>query len=409
MKLIVCGPPHSGKSVFLGGLCHNLPRDKYFLFRACPDGEGTWLQRHYDDQSVAALRRKGEFSPELVNWYCQSLAHCEMAPIILVDIGGRCSVENARIIREGGITHAVILASKEEAIPEWERFLANLGIKIIAIIKSEYLDTEDKVEGMREGVLYASCHHLDRQDVVSNRPAIMAVAAMILDSDSLPAGAEKSAEAKGEDSIMLSFVSGPTMSIAALAAALEKRAEPRTLPNGKVVSQLVWEGSDLKKIAKILHNESANLPEVVDIDGAAPAWLVSALVHEVHPCSARLNSPDGFVAVGCKRPSGLGSGCGWNLTDIGSIGNGRRLVKVEFALDPSTPLAPTALDDIAPPAVGMGDVVVISGRGPNWLVASIAMSYHGRAASVAPWQPGTGATVSWTHVSDVGLGDIIPV
>ncbi len=207
----------------------------------------------------------------------------------------------------------------------------------------------------------------------------------------------------------MSFLQGNVLKISGLADTLGKKSESRTLPNGRVVEQVVWEGSDLIQIAEILHNRSADLPETVDVDGAAPAWLVSALCHEVHPRHARLNSPDGYIAVGCRRPVGNGSGATWNVTGMGTVGNGRRLVRVDFELDPSTPLSPAALNDIAPPEVGLGDVVVVSGRGPNWLVASVAMAYHGRAGAVAPFQPGTGATVAWTHVSDVGLGEVIHV
>lgn len=201
------------------------------------------------------------------------------------------------------------------------------------------------------------------------------------------------------------------LTINSIALALEKTPVERTLPNGKVVNQLVWEGSDLLKVAELLHNHSAEMPEVVDVDGPAPAWLTTALVHEVHPRYVRLNSPDGFIAVGVSsRPTGEGSGpAAFTVTELGTAGNGRRLVKVDFQIDPATPFKAEQLDEVIPPAVGLGDVVVLSGRGPNWLATSIAMAYHGRAAACAMFQPGTGATVAWTHVSDVPLGDIITI
>ena len=198
-------------------------------------------------------------------------------------------------------------------------------------------------------------------------------------------------------------MSNDTIRIADLAADLGKTETEKTLPNGRVIRQITWEGTDLPKIAGLIHNQSADLPEVVKIDGAAPAWLVAALVHEVHPRDAALNSPDGFIGVGCQKPSGDGEGLtfivceredGWTV--------------VEFALDPSTPLAPEQLDGIAPPELPMGSRVILSGRGPNWLVASLAMSYHGRAAAVACFQPGVGATVSITHTTKVELGSVIP-
>lgn len=209
---------------------------------------------------------------------------------------------------------------------------------------------------------------------------------------------------------METIIIGSTLTIDALAQALGKQKIERELPDGRKVIQLVWEGSDLHLIADLLHNRSAELPQVVDIDGPAPAWLVTALAHEVHPSYARLNSPDGFVPVGCGgNPAGDGEGIAWTKTEIGTVGNGRKLVKVEFQIDPSRPFNKEDLLKVIPPAVGLSDVVVLSGRGPNWLVASIAMAYHGRSAACAPFQPGTGSTVAWTHVADVPLGDIITI
>lgn len=392
-KFVVAGPPHSGKSVFLQGLCENLPRDSRYLFRACPDGEGTWLQNHYDRPDVVALRRKGQFTKEMVDWYCQSLAGCAMASIILVDIGGRPSDENSRILTEGKVNYGIILAGDEERVPEWETFLESCGVTVIAVVRSDYTGEADSIQQCSPR-LEGSVHFLERGDsTVSTRPAIQAVAELILGLASPSQKEEKMA----------------TIVISALAAELGKVEMERTLPNGKVVKQIVWEGNDLKKIAELLHNKSATLPEIVDIDGAAPAWLVAALVHECHPRSVRLNSPDGYIAVGCKRPAGEGAGCGWSKTEIGTAGDGRHLIKVEFQLDPSVPLAPAALGTITPPEVEMADAIVLSGRGPNWLTASIAMAYHGRAAAVASWQPGTGATVAWTHVQDVPLGYIFQI
>lgn len=66
IKVVVGGPPHSGKSVFIEALTQNLDKDNTFSFSAAPDGEGPWLQRHYDDPDVVKFRQKGKFTPEFV-------------------------------------------------------------------------------------------------------------------------------------------------------------------------------------------------------------------------------------------------------------------------------------------------------------------------------------------------------
>jgi CRISPR-associated Csx3 family protein len=389
VKVVVCGPPHSGKSVFLGGLCENLPRAMRYLFRACPDGEGTWT---WKGNGAEQYRRKGKFSQENVDWYCQSLKNCEMAPITLVDIGGIPSEENRRILTEGGVTHAVILAGDLEKVPIWEQFLKICNVEIIAVLHSDYQGKEDRIESSPMAV-----HYLERGDqTVKNRPAIMAVAAKIVEL------IETKEEEEKEEKNM-EFMNGNVLGISALAKALEKAEVERELPNKKIIKQIVWEGSDLPKIAGLLHNHSAELPEIVKIDGAAPAWLVAALAHECHPRCVELNSPDGYIGVHGRRARGNGEGVEFTVKNLE---DGWTLVS--FALDPSKPLVPTDMDKIAPPELPMGAKVIISGRGPNWLVASLVMGYHGTTKAVACFQPGTGSTVVFTHSAEVELGAVIP-
>ena len=392
IKVAIGGPPRSGKTCFLVGLCENLPRFLRYLLRACPDGEGTWT---YKSEASAKYRRKGQFVPGLVDWYCQSLAKCVMAPIVLVDIGGRCSDENSRILREGGVQFGIILSPSLEAIPEWERFFRSCGVEVIARVISDYNGTDDITIDADPMVV----HHLDREvsaEELATRPTIQKVAEIIL---GLIAPEET------EMNILSSLITPDgVITVAALAAALGKTAVERALPNGKVIPQIVWEGADLVRIAELLHNRSAEMPEVVRIDGPAPAWLVASLTHECHPRMVALNSADGFVNVGCRRPSGGGEGINFKVEtrpDDWKV--------VTFELDPSVPLSPADLDRIAPPDLGTLDSkVILSGRGPNWLFASLAMAYHGRAAAVACFQPGTGSTVVWTHTQSVVLGDNIP-
>lgn len=378
VKVVIAGPPRSGKSVFLGGLCANLPRNLRHLLRCCPDGEGSWT---YKSDKTQALRRKGSFTKAMVDWYCRVLRN-PISPITLVDIGGKITDENRRILTEGQVEYGIILSSDPKAVDSWKVFLGSVGVEVLAAIESRYSDTKDCVA---DGML--SVHHLERGEDVSSRPAIQKVAERIL----AIAGGQK------EDNMTENHV----INLGNLASSIGKIPVERSLPNGRVVTQICWEGKDLSAVAELLHNQSSKLGRVVDIDGPAPAWLVAAICHEVHPAFPRLNSPDGFVAVGCQRPSGAGTGIDFKVVDLE---DGWTLV--EFSLNPSVPLAPDTLDHIAPPSLGMGAKVVLSGRGPNWLVASLAMAYHGTAKCLACYQPGTGATVCWTHSTETSLGTV---
>lgn len=384
MLVAVCGPPRSGKSCFLAGLTKNLPRDSYYLFRACPDGEGSWT---YRSPAAARHRRKGRFCPELVSWYVAALRRAAtMAPLVLVDLGGIPSQENARIMREGDISAAIILCGDPDQIPIWQEFATACGVSVLATIHSQYDAAADDPAATPMVV-----HHLERGEDVSARPTTQRVAEMLL-SQIRP----KEVSNMLQDGVL---------TISALAAALGKEPVKRTLPNGREVTQIVWEASDLPAISHLLHNRSGDLPEVVDIDGPAPAWLVAALAHECHPRHVRLNSPDGFVPVGCPRPAGEGTGDNLEFR-VTTRPDGWTMVLCQQR-DPSVPLNPADLTNVAPPALGMGARVVLSGRMPNWLAASLAMAYHGTAAAVALYQPGTGATVAWSHSAAVPLGTAI--
>jgi len=387
MKVAIVGPPHSGKSVFLGGLCENLPRDKRFLFRACPDGEGSWTWR---SSEAAKCRRKGAFNPRIVDWYVEKLRTSNLAPIVLVDVGGKITPENRRILSE--VDAVVILSGALDAIEEWEAFANSCGCEILARIHSNYHASED--DPMSDPMVV---HHLERGENVSCRPTIQRVAEIILSR------VQDTAKNDKEDNNM--NMNNDILSITTLAQALGKEKVERTLPNGMVVQQIVWEGNDLVAISRLLHNASGEMPEVVKIDGPAPAWLVAALVHECHPRHVQLNSPDGFVAVGCRRPEGNGSGENLEFS-LETREDGWVVVTCQQA-DPSIPLSPEKLKDVAPPEVPMGARVILSGRMPNWLAASLAMAYHGRAKAVALFQPGTGATVAWTHSQEVELGSVV--
>jgi len=189
------------------------------------------------------------------------------------------------------------------------------------------------------------------------------------------------------------------LNIAKLAEIIGKKEEDIVLP-GRTIKGFNWKGEDLIQIHNLLHNESANLPELVKINGAMPAWLATALVHEVHPMGAAINSQQGYVIVACQLPKGAGAGVGWKITTKGEW------TQVEFVLGGE--MIPEQLASVVPPELPMGSRIIISGRGPLWMAAAIAMAYHGVAKAVACLQPKVGATVCITHIKEVALGTVIP-
>ena len=124
MKIVLCGPPKSGKSCLREGLkqaIRNIPGAPYpYVITACPDGEGAWFQETVNRDTREARELKEDyksstngFSPEFVKRVADSVANCKLS-LTLVDIGGRTSVENEEICSSA--THAILLAGDSKEI-----------------------------------------------------------------------------------------------------------------------------------------------------------------------------------------------------------------------------------------------------------------------------------------------------
>lgn len=191
-----------------------------------------------------------------------------------------------------------------------------------------------------------------------------------------------------------------------LAEELGIEPQKRTLSNGRVVEQVVWNQEYLlKAVEKIKYLSSAG--KAVRIDGPAPAWLVSAFVHTVHPSPVRvyvpqINSdvPVGGLRHGEVNPEGEVK---FNVTEKGDS------VLIEYEMD--LPEGYTTYDEnnlskVVVPEIAQGKAVYLSGRGPNYLTVAIAESYAHTNSSVSLFQPGVGYTCSITHSREKKLGDL---
>ena len=185
MKIILAGPPRSGKSCLREGLkqaIKALPGAPYpYVITACPDGEGSWFQETVNmDPDLAKKCKddyKSKFTPEFVERVADSVKNCQL-PLTLVDIGGIPSEENREICASA--THAILLAGDLSRLPEWYEFCSSLGLKVIAEIYSNYNGTEDEVPVMgKDGIWRGSVHHLERGEKISDRTTIKALAGIL--------------------------------------------------------------------------------------------------------------------------------------------------------------------------------------------------------------------------------------
>ena len=141
MKTVICGPPHSGKSVFIANLTHNLPSN-IAIIRACPDGEGTW-SNNKDQEDVQAVRRKGKFSQEFIQESCDIIDKQPKEVITLIDVGGIMSPENKEVFSH--CDSFIVISSDEQKKAEWERFGKEAGLKCLASLSSSLTEREETI------------------------------------------------------------------------------------------------------------------------------------------------------------------------------------------------------------------------------------------------------------------------
>lgn len=197
VKIVLCGPPRSGKSCLREGLkqaIRAIPGAPYpFVITACPDGEGSWFQATVNQDPELAAKLKadykassGGFTPEFVDRVSRDVERCSL-PLTLVDIGGIPSPENHVICRSA--THAVLLAGtcpktgaiwSDRLVPWWE-FCRQVGLTVVAEVKSDYRGAQDTVQGIGpDSVLRGSVHYLERGEPVQSRPMIRELAAHLV-------------------------------------------------------------------------------------------------------------------------------------------------------------------------------------------------------------------------------------
>ena len=192
-KIVVAGPPRSGKSCFNKGLkdlIKSMPGAPYpFVHTACPDGEGSWFQETMNANPELAAKLKADykskFTPEFVQMQSEAVKKLgnDSCPLNFVDIGGIITPENAKIC-EGA--NAAIILSGETAISaglpaEWKKFFDSLGIPVIAEVYSDYNGKEDIVVGVEDdGVFRGSVHHLERGENLNDRVTLQELADHVL-------------------------------------------------------------------------------------------------------------------------------------------------------------------------------------------------------------------------------------
>ena len=402
IKIVIGGPPHSGKSVFIEALTQNLDKDNTFSFSAAPDGEGPWLQRHYDDPEVVKFRQKGKFTTEFVA-DCKKKIRDWDGPLMIIDVGGRTSEENAQMIE--GATHAIILAGDLSKVAEWRDFFEENNIEVIAKLHSHYRcnhDVQRNVESEKSHIV-SSVHHLERGEPAADRETIKQVAGLISDMVEGNIAYKKAHEGENANPFEI-FI--PEVF--------------KDLPNETVERTITTRDGQQKQVQNRQILRSA-IPEIyekaLDFDGQ-PAWLngpvnsweaiaLAMAFEDAGSSDVRLRGPDGYIPIKKLPEAEEIDTKWWAEPQQQSEMDGKPIYVVhDTAHASNNPISPVDLEAMTIPKLPENAFVIISTQGPNWLKASIASGYKGKVAGIAAFQPGDGSTIAWSIDKDC-LGKVI--
>lgn len=346
MKIVVCGPPHSGKSVFVSVLRGMLPRERFMLVEGAPDGEGVTGWSHEADAALAkTVRRKGTFLPEFVDWVCHSIQN-STAHITIVDVGGRRSPENERIFRV--CDHFVVISSNPEETRLWVEFGESLGLTPLAILDSS-LEGKDKIIS-EDKPLRARITRLERECPPVGSTAARAVARRILET-----AGEGDRQLDGSEQADVNFpLLAEELGIPLLNGGPDREWTPEVLP--RFLEVAMAQVANPREV-KLWGNCSAGFPYHT---------LACALEARVRYYDPKI---PGYVPLPEVRPQGEGSQLlDWRVEERDDH------TLIEFII-PGQIFDVFDLPMVVPPAALTDKGVVIFGKGPWWLTGTIARSY----------------------------------
>lgn len=161
MKIVVCGPPHSGKSTFTASLISTI-RERLDSRRYNP--AFTWAPLDVTDNTLAALlddgpdeshKRDVEFTTERAEER-RSVFAARDESIVLGDSPGLIT-EELRIVTEPADAMILLVSrEKSEKIGEWRRFARKQGIQLYAefvTVISDEFDAQWLDRDSRQGII----------------------------------------------------------------------------------------------------------------------------------------------------------------------------------------------------------------------------------------------------------------
>lgn len=392
-KIIIAGPPHSGKSVGERFIRSMLPPQETMRIASQPDGEGDWTQNLYgqDAELAQQLKNKGIFSKDNVEHWKAQISNSN-SRFSLIDVGGVVSPENREICDQANAM--IIISSNREKIQEWVKLANETGLNILAVLHSTLDETQTETFAITPGQDWESegvVVGLDRGKF-KDSATLRKLAAYLLD--------------RVPPKEKYEFPGYEFLGIDSVAEMIGKKPEDIVLPGREPIKSLNWKPEELPAVYNALQRITERGGSFV-IDGRAPQFLVVNILHALHPnkvAVADSKVEGGMVGIsGINYPKGEGSGpLPWVVTEDFQGGT-----LVEYAKDEFTIISSEKLGEVIPPETKPGKPVFLSGKTSNWASAEIALSYAHVVPAVYLYQPGTGFICVVSHSIEHKLGSVI--
>lgn len=386
MKIIFCGPPHSGKSVFVANLIDKLPTDAYTIIRACPDGEGNWSNNEKQNETML-VRKKGKFDQSFVDDVCKAIDN-QTNKIVLVDVGGVMSKENEQVFKH--CDSFVVISGDEKSKQEWLKFGQKLGLECIGSIDSS-LEGQEKIYS-RKPYLQGKIVGLERGKILESSSIIKGMVSDIIEKSKYGEKAKEQLKTSAEmfvDDTQLGFELGYG----------RKTYSEIGIP----IRQVRWDESAVPKIYEVMSKKIVS-DQPIKINGIRANFVLSAIckvakqkgVEDVRVYDVRTKS---YVPVrNLPKKRGLRKAEGLEYNVIESKNNvflDVDIVKEQYSLED--------YKKCVLPKIEKEKNLYISGRLPLWLQTSISNSYD--VNKIFTFQPGKGFTCI-SSVDEKELGAI---
>ena len=199
MRIVLCGPPNTGKTCLRGGLKEaisslNAGIYPYFI-TAHPDGEACYTEEiNHIDPSAGELYKiasRSKFSDDFVGKIAGWVRNVNQ-PLALIDVGGQITIQNGKIM--GDATHAIILyrddtLEEKARLSEWVDFCegkimgyTHMRLKIIAKICSDANANKDSYTiDPQRSLLEGRIHGIAKNVNISERETVKALAKLIVE------------------------------------------------------------------------------------------------------------------------------------------------------------------------------------------------------------------------------------